>query len=174
MASWRSLPAPHRRWIVVNALLITGLINLVVNAALAWLSARGAEVPLLAVPILETSTIVDTVGTFFILPLITCLLCTWAVWYERRNRGLPPLDLPRDTHSWLPGTPRRLPVRGVKLGALVTALLGPPAVVALVVTGFGNISTGEFVLYKAILGVALGAVVTPVIALWAMSDQLVT
>jgi hypothetical protein len=174
VALWRSLPPPNRRWIVVNALLITALINLVVNAALAWLGARGAEVPLIAVPLVHTSTIVDTVGTFFILPLITTLLCTWAVWYERRNRGLPRLDWRRNTRSWLPGPPRRLLVRGVRLGALVTALLGPPAAAALVVTGFGDISTGEFVLYKAILGVALGAVVTPLIALWAMSDQLVT
>jgi hypothetical protein len=60
----------------------------------------------------------------------------------------------------------------VRLGALVTLLLAPPAVIVLVVTDFGGISTGQFVLYKVILGVALGALVTPLIALWAMSDRL--
>lgn len=171
MALWRSLPAPNRRWIVLNALLVTALINLVVNAGLAWLGVRGAEVPLIAVPLLKTSTIVDTVGTFFILPLVTCLLCTSAVWYERRNRELPPLDWRRDSHRWLAAPPWSRLGRGIRLGALVTVVLAPPAVVALVVTDFGGISTGEFVLYKAILGIALGAVVTPLIALWAMSDE---
>jgi hypothetical protein len=172
VALWRSLPAPHRRWIVVNALLATALINLVVNGALAWLSVRGAEVPLIAVPLLKTSTIVDTVGTFFILPLTTCLLCTTAVWYERRNRALPPLDWRRDSHRWLAAPSLTRVGRGVRLGALVTLLLAPPAVIVLVVTDFGGISTGQFVLYKVILGVALGALVTPLIALWAMSDRL--
>ncbi len=62
----------------------------------------------------------------------------------------------------------------MRLGALVTVLLAPPAVIVLVATDFGGISTGDFVLYKAILGVALGAVVTPLIALWAMSDGIET
>jgi hypothetical protein len=169
---WRSLPAPHRRWIVLNALLVTALINLVVNAALAWLGVRGADVPLMAVPLLETSTIVDTVGTFFILPLVTCLLCTSAVWYERRNRELPALDWTRASHQWLAAPPWSRLGRGLRLGALVTVVLAPPGVVVLVLTDFGGISTGQFVLYKAILGVALGAVVTPLIALWAMSDPI--
>jgi hypothetical protein len=172
VALWRSLPAPNRRWIVLNALLVSALINLVVNAALAWLGVRGADVPLMGVPLLETSTIVDTVGTFFILPLLTCLLCTSAVWYERRNRELPSLDWTRDSHPWLAAPPWSRLGRGLRLGTLVTLLLAPPAVILLVATDFGGISTGQFVLYKAILGVALGALVTPPIALWAMSDPL--
>jgi hypothetical protein len=172
VALWRSLPAPHRRWIVLNALLVTALINLVVNGVLAWLSVRGAEVPLIAVPLLKTSTIFDTVGTFFILPLTTCLLCTTAVWYERRRGALAPLDMGRESHPWLAAPSLARLGRGVTLGALVTVLLTPPAVIVLVLTGFGGISTGQFVLYKVILGVALGALVTPLIALWAMSDRL--
>jgi len=54
----------------------------------------------------------------------------------------------------------------------VTVVLAPPAGIVLVASDFGDISSGDFVLYKAILGVALGAVVTPLIALWAMSDQI--
>jgi hypothetical protein len=172
LALWRSLPAAHRRWIVINALVATALINLLLNAGLAWLSVRGEEVPLIAVPVLETSTIFDTVGTFFILPLLTCLLATTAVWYERRNGELPQLDWPRDLHPLLASPPLTRIGRGVWLGALVTVLLAPPAVLVLVVADFGGISTGQFVLYKAILGVSLGALVTPLIALWAMSDGL--
>ena len=35
---------------------------------------------------------------------------------------------------------------------------------------YGDISVGHFVLYKAIFGVVLGAIVTPLIAIVAMSD----
>ena len=75
---WRELPPAHRRWIVLNALIVTAVVNLVINAGLAWGSSAGEHrVPLWSVPLVEKpSTVVDTVGTFFLLPLITCLLIT--------------------------------------------------------------------------------------------------
>jgi hypothetical protein len=50
------------------------------------------------------------------------------------------------------------------------AVLTPLAVISLFVLSRGGMSTNGFVLYKGVLGVALGAVVTPLIALWAMAD----
>jgi hypothetical protein len=35
---------------------------------------------------------------------------------------------------------------------------------------FAGLSRAQFAVYKAGIGVALGAIVTPVIALWAMTD----
>ena len=49
-------------------------------------------------------------------------------------------------------------------------MLSPLAIVALIVFSGDGMSTSAFVLYKAVLSVALGAVVTPLIALWAMAD----
>jgi hypothetical protein len=56
------------------------------------------------------------------------------------------------------------------LAAGCLGALGPPAVAILIATNFGDIATGTFVLYKAILGITLGAIVTPMIALHAMAD----
>jgi hypothetical protein len=45
------------------------------------------------------------------------------------------------------------------------AALGPPAVALIVVLGVGDLSIGEFVTYKAIFGVALGVLITPIVGL---------
>ncbi len=175
-ALWRGLPREHRRWIVLNALLVTAAINVVVNALIAWVTIRGeSNVPLWSVPLVEKpSTITDTVGTFFVLPLITCLLATTAVWRERRIGRLPSLGGGLPLHILLSNVPRTRFWRGVRLGAVVTIALTPISVLILAAIDFGGITQGQFVLYKAALGVALGAVVTPLIALWAMADPLPT
>ena len=70
------MSSAHRRWIVINALLVTALINAVVNAGIAWLSAGGrSRIPLWATPIVGgPSTLTDTAGTLFILPLTTTII----------------------------------------------------------------------------------------------------
>jgi hypothetical protein len=172
-ALWRELSPAHRRWVYLNALLVTALINLLVNAGIAWASLMGERrVPLWSVPLVEKpSTVTDTVGTFFLLPLITCLLCTTAVWYDRARGRLPTLTATaaaRALVAYLPGTRLR---RGLVLGAMCTVALAPLSVLVLVASDFAGLSTTQFVLYKAALGVALGAIVTPVIAVRAMADR---
>jgi hypothetical protein len=169
---WRELSPAQRRWIYLNALLITALINLLVNAGIAWASLMGERhVPLWSVPLVEKpSTVTDTVGTFFLLPLITSLLCTTAVWYDMARgrlatfRGTAPAQA---LVAYLPGTRLR---RGLVLGVLCTVALAPLSVLVLVAIDFAGLTTTQFVLYKAALGVVLGAIVTPVIAVRAMAD----
>jgi hypothetical protein len=43
-------------------------------------------------------------------------------------------------------------------------------VALIIVSGVGDVSIGHFVTYKAILGVVLGFVVTPIVALWALAE----
>ena len=67
-ALWRALPPTGRRWVLLNALLVTAVINTVLNAGIAWLGIRGMdEVPLWDTR--ETSLVTDTVGTLFLLLL---------------------------------------------------------------------------------------------------------
>jgi hypothetical protein len=171
-ALWAKLLPGHRRWLAVNALLLTAVTNLFVNALIAWVSVRNLlTVPLWAVPVIDRpSTITDTVGTFFLLPLTTCLICTTAVRLEVRRGRLSPLRL-----SQLGSIVARLPEgrfrRGAVLGAACSFALSPIAVGVLLAADFGDVSRAEFVAYKAALGVALGAIVTPIIALRAMADR---
>jgi hypothetical protein len=165
----RGIPGPHRRWILINAIGVTAGINLVVNTGVAWLSLLGAKrVPLWSVPLLEgPSTLTDTIGTLFVLPLITCLLCTTAVWQELRTGRLTPLTR---SPSLLDRLPHHRLRRGLAFGAGSTILLAPPVTAAIVMLDIGDLSGRAFMVYKAAFAVALGALVTPLIALRAMAD----
>jgi hypothetical protein len=163
------LPAQHRRWVLCNAIAVPAVVNTASNAALAWMSTRGETwVPLWGVPLVGgASTITDTVGTFFLLPLMTCVMCTTAV-HRYRRRGKLSRLAPAD------GLAGRLPEgrarRGLVLGALCTAMLAPLAVPLLAGLDPAGLSRPDFVLYKALLGLALGMAVTPLVAMRAMTD----
>lgn len=172
LALWKSLPAEHRRWILLNALLVTALVNLAINALVAWISVLGQEeVPLWTRPLSETSLLGDTLGTIFMLPLITCLILTTVVRRERREGSLTPL---RGEHPYLrrlAALPKSRLQRGLAFGALAFALLALPAALVLVAIDLGDLSRGEFVLFKAGFAILLGVLVTPLIALAAMAER---
>jgi hypothetical protein len=165
---WRGLHPQHRRWIVINALVVTAFVNLAINGLIAWLSIRSQHaVPIWGLPGPgKTNVMTDSVGTLFFLPFFTCATCTTAVWAQVRAGRLPRLEAlavpPRLAH----GRVRR----GAVLGAVTAAVLSPIVVAVLAVAQLGSVSTTQFVVYKMALGVVLGAAVTPVIAVLAMAD----
>jgi hypothetical protein len=169
---WGTVPSDHRRWLFWQTIVIAAFANAALNALIAWVSTLGEdEVPLWAIPLVEgPSTITDTVGTFFVLTFLTTLVVTTAVWHELEGERLPRLEV----HHRLPFVDRLPPTRlrrAVMLGLACMAVLGPPAVIALIALDFGDLSIGDFVLYKAIFGVVLGLLVTPLIALLAFGDM---
>lgn len=175
LALWRSLPAPHRRWILLNALCATALINLVVNSLIAWLSVLGQdEVPLWERPLSETSLLGDTLGTIFLLPLITCVLTTTVIRNELRSGSLPPLIIDHPHGRWLAGRQSSRFRRGLGFGALAFVVLALPVSLALIAIDLGDLSKGDFVIFKASFAILLGALITPLIALAAMTDGFAT
>jgi hypothetical protein len=168
---WRQLPALHRRWIVVNALVATAAINLVFNAAIDWLSVKGEPtVPLWGMPLVETSAFSNLVGTLFLLPLITCVLMTRVVRRDVRLGSLDSLSQLRTAYGWLGALPTSPLRRGVVFGAIAVAVLAPPLALALGASSVPELSQGEFVVSHAVFAAALSVVVAPVIALYAMAD----
>ena len=150
------------------------LVNVALNAGIAWLSVRGQRtVPLWPARVVGgPSTFTDTVGTLFVLPLTTCLMCTTAVWRELRDGGLSPLARPAGVLGCaLARLPARRLRRGLVLGALTTLALGPPVTLLLVVLHVGELSGQAFMVYKVGFAVALGALVTPLIVVRAMVDD---
>ena len=165
------LTAAHRRFLIRDALVIAAIANAVLNAFFAWAFTLGEdEVPLIAVPLVEgPSVIVDTVGTFFVLTFLTTLAITTAVWKEVRAGHLTRLrHAPGSFAERLPDTRLR---RAVRLGLLCMLVLGPLAVIVLAAFDYGDLAIGEFVTYKAIFGVLLGVLVTPLIAMVAFGDD---
>jgi len=170
--SYAALSEDQRRFMFWHAIVGAAIVNLILNALIAWLSVRSEDsVPRWAVPLVDKpSTITDTVGTFFILPLLTCLIFTAVARRELLHGRVTPLGWTWSPRSVLRRLPRSTFRRGLALGALCTAALGPPAVALIVILGVDDLSVGEFVTYKAVFGVILGMLVTPIVALWALSE----
>ena len=168
---WRETVAEHRRWLLLNAVVIAAVVNAALSALIAWGSAASEdEIPLWAVPFAEgPSLAVDTIGTFFILPFLTTLLITTTVWHELRKGRIAPLT--KRDKGLLANLPKTRVRRGAYFGLITMLVLSPPAVLALVLRDPGDVTVGDFVLFKAIFGVVLGALVTPPIALAAMTDE---
>jgi hypothetical protein len=168
---WRETVSEHRRWLFLNTIVIAAVVNAALNALIAWGSAANEdEIPLWAVPLVEgPSLITDTVGTLFILPFLTTLIVTTVVWHELREGRIAPLS--KRTSGLLARIPKTRARRGAYFGAVTTLVLAPPGVLILVLRDPGDVSVGDFVLFKAIFGVVLGAIVTPPIALAAMTDD---
>jgi hypothetical protein len=164
----------QRRWLFTNAIAVTAAVNVVLNALPAWAAVQGREsVPLWSVPLTGgTGVYTDTLGTFLILPFVTTLLVTTAVWRARGRRVLQPLHrLPYRLRA-LALLPRARPARAAALSAATLACLAGPAALALAAFAPDGLASEGFVVYKTALGVVLGLIVTPLIALRAMADPL--
>ena len=168
--SGRFTPA-HRRFLVRDAFIVAAVVNALLNALFAWLITLGEdEVPLTAVPLVGgPSVVVDSVATCFVLPFLTTLAITTIVWKEMRAGHLTRLPHPPGSFAArLPATRLR---RATRIGLLCLLAFGPIAAAVLLVLDYGDISIGEFVIYKAIFGVVLGSIVTPPIAMAAFGDE---
>lgn len=170
----QSIPGPNRRWLVVNALGVTAVINVAVTLALAWAGTRGLRsVSLLTLTPWRPSTIGDTVGTTFVLPFVTTVICTLAVRRDVRRgsiRPLPPDSVARRltgnrTHALLP--------KALRIAARTCLTAGPLTAAGLYLAHFGGVAASTFIVFKVAYAVLLGAIVTPYIALAAMAEPAV-
>jgi hypothetical protein len=166
----RLTPA-HRRFLIRDALLIAAFVNAALSALIAWLfTLSEEEIPQAAVPLVEgPSVVVDTVATCFVLPFLTTLAITTVIWKELREAHL--TRLPLAPGSWAQRLPDTRLRRASVIGLLCLLVFGPISLALLLLFDYGDISTGEFVLFKALFGIVLGALVTPFIAMVAFGDE---
>src|SRR6266404_161255 len=156
-----------RRYLLLEQGVGAAVFNFVLNAAIAWAMFRSvAVVPLWG----QQSIIGDTIGTCFLLPVITCFIATRLVRGQVRAGKVAALGWTRASHpvlGWLPQTTGR---RGVALGLVSIALLAPLALAALVLLGVAAMPFWHFVVFKAAFAAFAAALVTPLVALWAIAE----
>ena len=165
------LTPAHKRFLVRDALLIAAFVNATLSALIAWLfTFNEDEIPQAKAPLVGgPSVLVDTVATCFVLPFLTTLVITTVIWGEMRKGHLTKLiRAPGSIVERLPKTRLR---RATLIGLFCLFVFGPISAVGVLLFDYGDISVGEFVLYKAIVGIVLGAAVTPWIAMVAFSDD---
>jgi len=156
------MPPVVRRYLLLDQGVGAGVINLLINAAIAWAVFHGATtVPMWG----EQSIGADTIGTTFLLPFLTCLIATRIVRAQVRSGRVP-------AYAAIPPLLARLPrgaaARGAVLGAIGVAVVGVPAAFALSLLGVAEMRFWPFVGFKAVFAALLATVVTPVIALYAL------
>lgn len=92
MESQPTLSEEQRRYVFIKQGLYPGILNFVMNGAIAWLAVRGMErVPLFGS---LSSIAVDTLATCFLLPFITCLIVTPTVRSAVKSGVIQPVALP--------------------------------------------------------------------------------
>jgi len=158
------MSSAHKRFLLEEA--VGSVVpNLVLNGLIAALIFRGtAVVPLWG----QRSIAGDTIGTTFLLPLITCLIVTPLARRQVRAGRVPPVAGAPLGLRWMP---ERALTRGATLGLITAVAIAPPTIAALAALGVTQQSFWGFVAFKAAFAVALGAVVNPLIALWAIAGS---
>lgn len=168
------LSPSNRRWIIKYAVVMTAVVNLVVNGLLAWLTTIGrSHLSLIGAPLFGAPNLVtDTLGTFAILPITTSVLCSAGVRGYRRRGLLDQTTLASfGPMRWLDRLPSGDLQAGFVLAVASLVLLAPGSCAMLIGLAAGGVSRSSFVIYKALLGVALGAVITPIVAVRAMAEN---
>lgn len=171
VGTFGGLPEAHRRWIVVNALIITAVLNAAINFGIAVGQAHGDHVVAWSLNPTKTTLLGNTAGTLFMLPLIGTLIVSAAIRREQRLGNLSAVNWPFRGRllAWIgvAGAGRR----AWRLGVLTFLALVPFDVVLVSLLGRHGTTPGHFVALQVVLCVVLGAVVTPLIALAAMCDK---
>jgi hypothetical protein len=162
-----ALSAPHRRYVLIDNGIGSGVFNFVLNGAIAYLMFRSLEdVPLWG----QQSIAGDTLGTLFFLPFFTCLIVTRLTQGQLRSGKLPPMMWRRESHPTLGRLPRGTFLRSVVLGIGAVLVAGPLSVWALGAVGIEHMSFWGFVAFKATFAAFLAVIFTPLIALCALGD----
>lgn len=165
------MDAHHRRWVWINAVAVTAIFNVVVNGVIARLSAIGMDDVLTwDWPLIGGTTIAtDTAGTFFVLPFVTTLLLSLSIEVEMRRGRLTPIRPGDGPYPWLDQLPQPILKRAFVTGGIVFGLFGPLSLLIVALVDPAPMTVTEFVTYKSILGTVLGLLVTPLIAVRAMT-----
>ena len=165
------VPVAHRQWIFINSVLITAFANIVINVGAAAAGARGHHVAWWTSNPFKTNLLYNTLGTLFLLPLFTTLVVTATVRREVASGSLTSIRAPFAARLWTwlcaPSAKRR----GLRFAVATFVVLAPFNVLAVVLFGRGGVDAGHFVGIQVLYAVFLGALVTPLIALAAMSDE---
>jgi hypothetical protein len=157
-----SLTPAQRRFLLLDNGVGPLVANLLINGVIAWMLYRNAT----RVPLWGQSSIAgDTIATAFLLPAITCLIVTpLARGRVRTGRLAAASDA---SWRWIP---RNMLWRALLIGLVCLIALTPPTLLVFGAFGIGELTPWHFVYYKASFAAIEGAVVTPFLALWAISE----
>jgi lysylphosphatidylglycerol synthetase-like protein (DUF2156 family) len=169
MAAGREVlvPVDYRRYLIGQSV-VGAAINAILNAAIGWgLYRELSRVPLRG----QQSIAADIIATSLLLPILVCLIATPLIRAEVRKARLPAADWVGPARRSF-RLPRRLLFRALTLGVLCALLIAPAVIWLLNSLGLDGLEFGPFLAFKGGFAAALAAVVTPIVAAFALRDGL--
>ena len=154
----------HRHFLQIEQFVHAFLINVVMNGLIAWVILRGHD----AIPLWgEAAMAPDLLATGVLLPLVMTLIVSRVIRRQVESGKLPALTpeqiAPRGLHH------QPIFVRGLVLALFGTLFGSLPLVALLDLADAQPVSVGAFLVFKALWGGALAALVSPPMAWWALS-----
>lgn len=163
-----NLSSDTRRYLVIGYVIIPGVFNISIPLGLGLLVFQGQTA--VTVWTLANGAVTDFLATCYLLPAITCLIATSIV-HREVARGVVP-SVRREHVPWFLEYYRGgLFIRSIRFGLTVLLLLFGPVLVGWSIAGAESVPTARFLLVKVLFTVILGSIVTPLIALTALSDD---
>jgi len=159
----------QRRYLFVECVIGAAVVNALINGGLGWLATLGHPTfPVWKLPGVAS----DLLGTAYGVSFGTCIGAALQVKIDRaRGKITTPSTVPERLAPIISAMPRRLLARGIALGMVSVAALGPIIVFGLFLHGATDFGRRAFIVLKAVFSAAEGAVVTPVIVLAALLDE---
>jgi hypothetical protein len=156
----------QRTFITVEQIIVPFLFNLAFNAAFGWYAFR-AHVP---VPLWGDPSIgLDILGMLFFLPFFTCLVGTPLINRATRLGKVDKLTIAPEEHWLLRHLPRSLWLRSIGIGVACVVALGPVSIGLLALLDLHSWTLSAAIPFKGVYAGVLAAIVTPPIALYALS-----
>ncbi len=159
----------YKRFLTVDQGLIPGCCNFIINGGIAWWLNRELEfLPMWGSEWGEASIGVDTIATALLLPLITCLIVTPIIAKKVRSGALTPIQTPVLSDARLPANSSFM--RGLIAGLIGVFFAAVPVLALWHFVGPDTLALTDFLWFKAGFAAVLGAVITALIAWWALID----
>jgi hypothetical protein len=156
----------QRAFITNEQILVPAVFNLALNAGLGWvLFHKHVPVPLWGDPSIAN----DIIGTLFFLPFFTCLVVTPLVKKAAQAGKVEGLAITPAEHPVLRLLPRSVWARAGFIGLACVVLFAPPSIGLLTAIGMQGWSIGTAVIFKGVFAGLLAALVTPYLALYALT-----
>jgi hypothetical protein len=158
----------QRHYLLREHIIGSALFNAVLNALLGWLTFRGlGHAPIWGNP----SAVADLLSTSFFLPFLTSLIATPLIAMAVRRGKAEPLASAVLRTSPIGKLPGGAFLRGLILGLVCLAVCAGPVLGMLSLMGSEPFSVGGYALLKAVFSALLAAVVSPIIALFALESR---
>lgn len=161
------LSESQRKYLVRDQIIGGALVNGVLNAFLAWLTFRHhALVPMQGDP----SILNDLIATAVLMPLFICVIGTPLVRKALRAGKFEPLTTLSSGRTMVLWLPANSFLRGLLLALGALATCAPVLLGLLLLFGVHSMSVAGFTTLKLVYSGILGALVSPLVALYVMAS----